>query len=298
MNRRAQVVSLTIASFAIVAAQARAQEQIDRPFVPGLQNVGVDERLGAQVPLDVAFRDQDGRRVVLRDLLDGERPVVLNFGYHTCPSTCSLVLDATASALARQEWSVGEDVIAIAISVDPRDTVERAAHRRRRALRRYRREGAEGSWHYLIAEETLTTRELLVRYGANPPAERVARAVGFDYEWKAREEEYAHPAVTVLLTPDGRVARYLYGLEHRTEDMRLGLYEAAEGRSVPTLGRIEMFCYRYDPTRGEYVIAAENVMKVGGGLVALTLASFLLFLWRRELRKKHPSPSAVSAGAE
>lgn len=293
MLRSAQLVSVLVAM--AIGAEARAQSELERPFVPGLQNVGVTERLGRALPRDVTFRDQDGRRVELGSLLDGRRPVVLNFVYHTCPSTCSLALDGTARSLGRLDWSVGEDIVAIAISVDPRDTPERAAHRRRRALRQYRREGAESAWHYLVATEAITTRELLVRYGANPPAERVARAVGFEYEWKAREEEYAHPAVTILLTPDGRVARYLYGLEHRTEDLRLGLYEASQGRSVPAIGQLELFCYRYDPTRGEYVIAAENVMKLGGGLVALTIIVALGLLWRRELRKKEPSPATVSA---
>lgn len=276
------------ALFAACPVVAQAPERAP----PGLENVGVDEHLERQIPLDLTFRDHTGREVRLRDLLDGEKPVLLNLVYHTCPSFCSLVLDGTVSVLAQQPWTVGDEFTVLTISIDPRDTPEVAAERRRRVLYRYGRDAAEEGWHFLVARRSMTDRELTGAYGVYPEIERLADALGFRYQWMARQRQYAHPGVIMMLTPDGRVARYLYGLEYASNDVRIGLLEASQGRSVSTIERAILYCYRYDPSQQGYVLVAWRVMRIGASLCALILFGFLAFLWRRERKRRSANSSS------
>lgn len=275
---------LALAWTAVAAAPASAQVNTDAP--PGLENVGVEEHLDRRVPTDVTFRDHTGRRVRLGDVLDGERPVLLNLVYHTCPSFCSLVLDGTVAALRQQPWTVGEEFDVVTISIDPRDTPEVAADKRRRILYQYGRDGAEDGWHFLVADDSVTEDELVAQFGVYPSIERLASAIGFQYQWMPRQRQYAHPGVIMLLTPEGRIARYLYGLEYDTNDVRLGLLEASEGRSVSSVEQVILYCYRYDPSAQGYTLVAWRVMQIGGAITALLLFGFLLLMWRRDLRKR------------
>lgn len=275
--RAAVMVTVLLASSVVVAQEVTP---------PGLENVGVDEHLDRRIPLDITFRDHTGKAVKVGDYIDGERPVLLNLVYHSCPSFCSLVLDGTVAVLAQQAWTVGKEFTVLTVSIDPRDTPEAATERRRRALRSYGRDAAEDGWHFLVADESLTDHELLSSFGAYPSAERLADAVGFRYQWMPRQRQYAHPGVIMLLTSDGRVARYLYGLEYPVNDVRLGLLEASEGRSISTVERVLLYCYQYDASQQEYVVMAWRVMQIGGTLTVLLLGGFLAFFWRRELRKK------------
>jgi protein SCO1/2 len=286
----AVILGMSIAAIRPAAAQHAAP--------PGLENVGVDEHLERRVPLGLSFRDHTGKRVTLGQLVRGERPVVLNLVYHSCPSFCSLVLDGTVAALAQQPWTVGEDFDVITVSIDPRDTPEIAADQRRRTLYRYGRDAAERGWHFLVAEETLTERELLASYGKYPAIERLAEAVGFRYQWMPRQLQYAHPGVIILLTPDGRIARYLYGLEYDANDVRIGLLEASEGRSISTVERVMLYCFRYDGSQQKYVVVAWRVMQIGGALTALLLGGFLAFFWRRELKKRRVRNTSPRLGHE
>lgn len=281
-STRAAAVVCAALALALSAAPAAAQDATP----PGLENVGVDEHLDRRIPLDLAFRDSEGRRVTLGELVDGRRPILLNLVYHSCPSFCSLVLDGTSAVLAQQPWTIGQEYTVLTISIDPRDTPEVADERRRRELRRYGRDAAAEGWHFLVAERSLTERENLGAYGVYPQMERLAEAVGFRYQWMPRQGQYAHPGVIMLLTPDGRVARYLYGIEYDPNDVRVGLLEASEGRSISTVERAILYCYRYDASQQTYVVMAWRVMQIGGALTAILLAGMLVFFWRRELRKR------------
>lgn len=281
-----------VLAWAPVVSPARAQVSPDAP--PGLENVGVEEHLDRAIPTDLVFRDHTGARVRLRELLRGDRPVLLNFVYHTCPSFCSLVLDGTVAALSAQPWTVGEEFDVITVSIDPRDTPEVAADKRRRILYQYGRDAAQHGWHFLVAERSVNDDEIVAEYGVYPAVERLADALGFRYQWMPRQRQYAHPGVVMMLTPDARIARYLYGLEYDANDVRLGLLEASEGRSVSTVEHVILYCYRYDPSAQGYTLVAWRVMQIGGAATALLLFGFLLVLWRRDVRKKH---SAQGKGA-
>ena len=237
-----------------------------------LEGVGVTEHLNGQVPRTAVFRDHTGRTVRIGDYFDGRRPVVLNLAYHRCPMLCSMVLNALMRTLTRTIWNVGEQFDVLTVSIDPRDTPEVAAQKRARVLGAYNRPTAERGWHFL--------------QGTEAEIHRVTEAVGFQYRYDPRQDQYAHTAVTILLTPDGKIARYLYGLEYSPNDMRVGLLEASQGRSISTAERLILYCYHYDPQGQKYVIIAQNVMKLGGAVTVIALAAFLGTMWFRERRRR------------
>jgi protein SCO1/2 len=284
MKHRSADSNLLVAVVAIALAlfSTSAHAQINT-LPPELENVGVTEHLNGPVPGDALFRDHHGNMVRLGQYFDGRRPVLLNLVYFRCPMLCSMVMNATLNVLSRTAWTVGEQFDVVTISIDPRDDVAGAAQKRRQVLERYGRAPAQRGWHFLTGDEA-TIR-------------RVADAVGFQYRYDARQGQYAHPAVIFLLTPSGRVARYLYGIEYNPNDVRLGLLEASEGRSITTVERLIMFCYHYDPQGRKYVLLARRVMQLGGAATMLLLGGLLAILWLRERRKRR-GPTAGPRGEQ
>lgn len=266
------------AGLALLPGRAAAQRgvPIDGTAAPvqagaELEDIGVDEHLGDRLPTDVPLRDERGRSVTLGDYLSSGRPVAFTFAYHSCPVLCSMVLQAAVDGLKPLDWSVGDEFTFVNVSIDPDDDPEAAAEKRDVLIDRYGRGDAEG-WHFLTGDEQAIAR--------------LTKAAGFRYFYDARQDNYAHPAVVMLLTPEGRLARYLYGLSLDPNDLRVGLLEASQGRSVSTLERVVLYCYRYDPTTGKYVIMATRVMQVGGALTALLMTGMLGMFWRREIRRR------------
>ena len=229
---------------------------------------GVDEHLDGQIPMDAVFRDQSGKMLRFGDLFDGKSPVVLTLAYHTCPTVCSLVLSNTVESLKKIPWTVGKEFTAITLSFDPRATVERTAAKRADILKQYERPGADAGWTFLL--------------GNDANIHRVTDAVGFHYHYVEREQQFAHPTVILILKPNGELARYLYGLEYSPNDVRLGLLEASNGRSITTIDKVILYCYHYDPNGGRYVLVATRVMQVGAGICGLGLIAFLATFWIKE----------------
>jgi protein SCO1/2 len=256
---------------------------------PELVGVTINEHLGQQLPAGAAFRDAEGRAVTLGSFFDRKRPTLLVFAYHTCPMLCSLVLDATVRALNEVQWTVGREFDVVSISIDPKDTPETATRKREQVVGAHgRAHGAVDGWHFLVGDE------------AN--IRKVTDAVGFQYNYDARQKQYAHPAAIYLLTPEGQIARYLYGIEYPPSDIRLGLLEASQGRSISTTERILLFCYHYDPQGKHYALVAMNVMRLGGGATAIALGSLLAVMWARERRRRAggslaPQPSSAAKAA-
>jgi protein SCO1/2 len=252
--------------------------------------VGVTEHLGGSLPLDVPFLDHHGRTVTLGEFFGGQRPVVLIFGYHTCPMLCSLVQNATAQALRGVGWQVGREFEVIVISIDPEDTIHEAAKKRDIVVGTYNAGRApyevspgviDGGWHYLV--------------GKADAIREVANAAGFRYTYDATFKQYAHPAVIQLVTPQGKLARYLYGIEFDAKDIRYGLLEAAAGHSVSTIDRVLLYCVHYDPGSGKYVVIAARVMQIGGGAILLALGALLVVLWTGERRKNRRDAATASS---
>lgn len=240
--------------------------------VPGLDRIRVDEKLDQRVPLDIPFRDQTGREVRLSDYFKTGKPVLLTFAYHSCPTLCSMVLDAVIKGISGVDWSAGDQYELVNISIDPRDTVEGAAKKREALLEAYDRPTGDQGFHFLVGDEDAIAA--------------ITDAVGFRYFYNSAQEQYAHPAVLVFLTPAGMVARYIYGLEFASPSIRMALLEASQGRSITTTEQILLYCYAYDADANSYVLLANRIMKAGGVATMLALGAFLAIYWRRERRSR------------
>jgi protein SCO1/2 len=287
---RTLLAVLLAACLVAAAGDARAQAWKDETggsapanqVPPEMQGVDIVEHLGGPLPLDAVFRDQDGKTVALGDYFDGKRPVVFVFAYHTCPMLCSLVLDATVKSLNDVPWTVGDQFDVVSLSFDPKDDPATATKKLAQVVGDYARaKGSTRGWHFLT--------------GAADQIRRVTDAFGFAYRYDARQKQFAHPAAIYLLTPDGHIARYLYGIQYDPKDIRLGLLEASQGKSISTTERILLYCYHYDPQGKHYSLVAMNVMRLGGGVTLVLLGGLLVVMWARERRKRKEGLAAATA---
>ncbi len=237
-----------------------------------LDEVGIEEHLDAGLPLDLEFVDEDGNTVRLGDYFDGRRPVILTLNYYRCPMLCGLQLNGVVDGLEQMDWTPGVEFEMVTVSINPLETPELAAAKKQNYLKRYQRPAAARGWHFL------TGKEVDIR--------RLAEAVGFGYRYDPETDQYAHAAAIFVSTPDGRVARYLYGIEYPQRKMKLALMEASEGRIGGPLDQLIMYCYHYDPSSRRYAPVAMNIMRLGGGATALVFGLALAAFWVREIRRK------------
>ncbi len=249
------------------------------PLPPALQNVEVQERLGARIPLDARFTAEDGAPVRLGDVLVSRgKPTVIALVYFDCPMLCGLVLKGLTRAMRESGLALGKDFDAITLSFDPRDTVKAAAERQRGYLQALGVPEATRAWRFLV--------------GAEPDIQAVTQAAGFHYAYDERTKQYAHPAALVVVTPDGRVSRYLYGVEFPARDLRLALVEAGQGRVGTSVDRLLLTCYRYDPasrTYEPYVLGFVRISMLG---VLGALGVLLGVFWRREIKGRRVAADA------
>ncbi len=244
-----------------------------------LREIGFDQRLDERVPLDVEFRDELGQTVRLGQYF-GQKPVVLAFVYYDCPMLCTMVLSSITSTLGVLSLDAGTDFELVMVSFDPRETPELAARKKAEYLGRYDRPGAAGGWHFLTGNQASISR--------------LTAAAGFRYTWDEDTKQFAHPAGIVVLTPDGRLARYLFGLEFGPRDLRLALIEASGGRIGTAVDTALLYCYHYDPMTGRYGLVVMRVLRIAGAATVLALGTFIFVMVRRErtrhLRTLHPAP--------
>jgi protein SCO1 len=271
---RASTLLVSLAALAVAAGPAGAWSRdqpspappaSERPRI--LTDVGFDQRLGETVPLDAVFRDEAGRAVRLGDFF-GRRPVVLSLAYYECPMLCTVTLNGLASALDVVSFDPGKEFEVVTVSFEPRETPALAAAKKAAYLRRYKREGAAAAWHFLTGDAA--------------SIRRLTEAVGFKYAWDEATKQYAHASGVMVLTPDGRLARYLYGVEYAPKDLRLAIFEAAQGRILSPVDRLLLYCYHYDPTLGRYGRSVVALLRVGGVLTLAGLGALVLGLRRRE----------------
>lgn len=267
------------------ALPVKADAEKDRlePKPERIADVELSEHLGEEVPLDLPFTDSSGKSVTLRDYLDGKHPVVLTFNYADCPMLCSLQLQRFAQSLAQVDRSVGDDFKIVTVSIDPAETPEQAAKNKERYLSFYPRPQAGSDWHFIV--------------GAEQSTRALAGAVGFAYDYNEARQEWLHPAVVTLITPDGRISRYLYGIEYHPETLNLAIVEASEGKIGTVVDRLILYCFHYDESEGRYAPVAMNIMRVGAGLVAVVLGTFLSLYWVAEARRRRREAAFVSSTA-
>jgi protein SCO1/2 len=241
--------------------------------LPGpLAEVGFDQNLGESVPLDLEFTDHTGARIELRELF-GERPIVRVPAYYECPMLCTLVLDGLSRTLRTLPFNPGTEFDVVTVSFDPRETPEQAAETRDEVLARFRRPETAHGWHFLTGEQ--------------PAIESLTSAVGFRYAFDEALGEYAHAAGVVVITPEGRIARYFFGIEYPARDLRLGLVEAADERIGSVVDQLLLYCYRYDPTTGRYNAVVMRILRLAGIATVLAIGIFLSLSWLRERRLRH-----------
>ena len=267
--RRAERLVLLACGLALglcLAPSAAAQRQ--EPAPAALTEIGVDEYLNAQIPLDVRFRDEHARQTTLASLFTGDRPAILTLNYSDCPMLCTLVLNGMVDALRESAWTPGKEFDVISVSIDPLETPERARLTKQRYLRAYGRPETAAGWHFLT--------------GSTESIRQLADAVGFRFKYVEQEKQYAHAAVLIVCTPQGRVSRYLYGVQFPEPTLRLSLVEAGEGKVGSTLDRVLLFCFHYDADAGRYGPVARNLMKLGAAATcALVLLGMVPFWLRR-----------------
>lgn len=247
-----------------VAASLAAEPSLP----PMLEGVGVEEKVGRNIDLDLTFVAENGYPVPLRQFFHAGRPVILNLVYYKCPMLCNLVLNAQTSALREIPWTPGDEYEIVTISIDPSEGFDLAQQKRALYLSNYGKPA--NGWHFLTDHEG--------------HAKKLAEAIGFHYRYDEKIEQYAHAAAIMVVTPDGRMARYLYGVKYKPRDVRLALTEAAEGKGKFSIDRLLLFCYHYDPQSRSYTLFATNVMRAGGALSVFVLGSVLAGLWRKERR--------------
>ncbi len=234
-----------------------------------LRSIGFDQKVNERLPLDAAFRDEEGRQVRLGDYF-GSRPVVVAFVYYACPMLCPQVLNAVASTMGVLTLDPGKDFEIVLVSFDPRETPQQAAAKKADVMGRYKRPGRESGWHFLTGDE-----------GA---IQRATAAAGFRYAWDEDSRQFAHPTGIIIATPDGRLARYLFGIEYGPRDVRFALVEASQGRVGSLADHLLLYCYHYDPMTGRYGVYVLRTLRIAGVGTVLLIGGFIAAMLRRERR--------------
>jgi protein SCO1/2 len=245
-----------------------------RPALPGaLAGVNIEQRLDQQVPLDVSFRDEAGRAMPLASFFESGKPVILALVYYRCPMLCTEILTGLESSLKAVSLDAGKDFNVVSISFDPKDTPELAAAKKQMYLKRYNRPNAANGWHFLTGD------------AANIKA--LTDAVGFHYKYDPATEQFAHASAIMILTPEGRISKYFYGVDYAPRDLRLGLVEASQEKIGTAVDQILLYCYHYDPTTGKYGAIAINILRGAGGAFVLVGGAILLVFFRRDARAQN-----------
>jgi len=233
---------------------------------PGLKNVGIQQNLNEPIPPDLMFQDDLGRRVKLGDFF-GKRPVILNLVYYNCPMLCGEVLSGLENSLRMMQFDVGKEFDVITVSFDPTETPEMAAKKKAEFLRRYKRAGAEQGWHFLV--------------GPKDSVEALTKAAGFQYQYDEKTKQFAHAAAILILTPQGKIAQYYYGIEYPPKDLRLGLVEAGAGKIGNVVDQLLLYCYHYHPEQGKYSATILRVLRLAGVATMIFLGTFIFVMIRR-----------------
>lgn len=256
----------------------------DKPYDPNritdnglpkaLNEVGIQQKLNEQIPLEIEFKDEAGKTVKLGDYF-GKRPVVLALVYYECPMLCSEVLNGLTGSLKALSLNAGKDFDVIAISFDARENEkpELAKNKKENYLNRYGREGAENGWHFLT--------------GTQDSIDKITKAVGFSYKWDEQTKQFAHAGAIMILTPEGKMSKYLYGIDYAPKDVKLALIESSENKIGSPVDQLLLYCYHYNPATGKYGLAILNVIRLGGILTILGIGAMIFVFWRRGKNKEN-----------
>lgn len=252
----------------------------DAPVPDAMMQAGIDEHPSAQLPMDLVFTDEMGKAVTLKDCMLPGKPMILQLGYFGCPMLCELVSKGMAKSMEELDLDIGTDFTVVNLSFDPRETRNEAYLKKQGYLRGYTRSGAGGGWKFLIGEEK--------------NVKAITEAVGFRYKWDEKSKQFAHAAALMIITPDGKVSRYLYGVEFPKQTLRLSLVEASQNKIGSTVDQLILLCFHYDGTTGKYAMAAIGLMRLGGLMTMLVLGTVLIRLFMKERRAQQRDTTAAA----
>ena len=259
----ASLSGLVAASGTQVLGQVTARQLV--------QDVGLDQRLNEQVPLELAFRDEQGRDVRLGDYFHDGKPVILNLVYYRCPMLCNQVMGGLLKSSQAMKLQLAEDYHIVSVSIDARETPAVAAAKKNRYVASYRRPGGAAGWHFLTGDQAAI--------------DALTAAVGYRYRYDPASDQFAHASGIVLLTPQGRVSRYLYGIDYHPNDLRLGLVESSANRIGTPVDQILLLCFHYDPATGKYGFAIATALRLAGTATVLVLGGYLWTMFRQERKR-------------
>jgi len=232
--------------------------------------VGIDQKLNEQVPLDLQFKDEQGRTVTLNQYFHS-RPVIISLVYYKCPMLCTQVLNGMVQTFKTLTFTAGKEFDVITVSIDPTETSEMAADKKETYVTEYARTGVENGWHFLVGDST--------------NIKKLADAVGFRYVYDGLTKQFAHASGIMVATPQGKLARYLYGIEYGAKDLTFSLMEASHERIGSPVDKLLLLCYHYDPRTGKYGMMVTTMLRIGGGLTMLAVGAFLFVNFRRDRKK-------------
>ena len=265
--------SISTACILLLTLAASASAQINSGVMsppantrpPRLQNVGIEQHLDAQVPPDLVFRDDTGKTVKLGDYF-GRKPLILNLVYYNCTMLCGEALAGLASAMRLVKFDVGNEFDVVTVSFDPRETPDMAAAKKADYVKRYGRPNAAAGWHFLT--------------GQPDSINALTKTVGFQYQYDEKSNQYAHATAIMVLTPQGRISRYFYGVDFPPKDLRMGLVEASQGKIGNAVDAVLLYCYHYDPETGKYGAMVANILRLAAAATILLIGGLIFVLWR------------------
>lgn len=275
MKKFATLITVLILAVTTAATQSDIPGVNPSPGIPSSQmpsvlaKVSYDQRLNEQLPLDLPFKDEEGRSVRLGDYF-GKRPVVLAFVYFECPMLCTQVLNGLTTSLTVLDETVGREFDVVAVSFDPRETPVLASGKKKSHLDRYKRPESANGWHFLTGDEA--------------SIKTLTNAAGFRYVWDERTQQFAHPSGIIVATPEGKSSRYFFGIEYASRDVKLALMESSAGRIGNAIDQLLLYCYHYDPATGTYGFVAMGAVRLGGAVTVVALLGFVILSIRRERR--------------
>lgn len=251
--------------------EPKAQPMVASEAPKDLEGVGIDEQRGSQIDLSLKFKDESGQEVILAKYFgDSRLPVIISPVYYSCPGLCNFHLNALTDGMKLLDWNLGEKFRAIAVSFDVKEDAKVASKKRASYLELYGRPAAENGWHFLTGDE--------------PNVKALMASLGFKYKWNDEANEWAHASAAIIVTPEGKISRYLPGLQIDPKDLKLALNEASEGKIGSFVDKLVLYCFQYNPHQSKYTLYAFNVMKLGGALMVMVLALWLLPIWIRARR--------------
>jgi len=264
---------LKLCVIALMSLAVSAHGQVVSDNIPELKRIDIIEHSGESIPLNLHFTDENGNMRKLSEFFNRQKPVILTLAYYNCPMLCTFVLNGMVDGLKNLDWKLGEEYQLITVSIDPTESSNLSAAKKKNYFSSLNKKGSEEGWKFFT--------------GKQDQIKSLADAVGFKYYYDEEKKQYAHAAALFVLTEEGKISRYLYGVNFKPNDLKLSLLEASQGKIGNTIDHLLLYCFQYDPNAKGYVLFAGNVMRLGGILTMIILGAVLFLLWRKERRTKY-----------